>query len=223
MVLPLFPLGAVLYPGLVMPLHIFEQRYRRLVRALVKVEQHFRRFGVIAIKAGLEVGPNAATELHDVGCTGALKRVQGYVDGRFDIVVEGISRFRLNELRPLKRPEDPQFGEVTVLREPEAAPPADLVAAVVRQFLQYRKVLLEAQQRSTDQPPEMPDDVVQMSYLIAAAMVVDLAEKQQLLEADSVEDRLTLELELLRRESAMLSRLGTRPGVELPRFPYNPN
>ena len=72
--LPLFPLGAVLYPGMILPLHIFEERYRQLVRDLLDGPDP-RRFGVIAIRKGRETGIEGVHSLYEVGCTATLRRV----------------------------------------------------------------------------------------------------------------------------------------------------
>ena len=93
--MPLFPLGLVLYPGVMLPLHIFEDRYRRLVRDLLDMQDGTRLFGVVAIKAGREVGSEGITALHEIGCTAELRYAEAYEDGRFDIIVTGMTRFRL--------------------------------------------------------------------------------------------------------------------------------
>ena len=88
--IPLFPLGTVLYPGLMLPLHIFEDRYRQLVRELVDApEGASRRFGVVAIREGREVGSDGIKALHDIGCMAELRQVEQYEDGRYDIVTTG--------------------------------------------------------------------------------------------------------------------------------------
>ena len=73
--LPLFPLGAVLYPGMLLPLHIFEERYRQLVRDLLAGSDP-RRFGVIAIRKGRETGIDGVHSLYEVGCVATLRRVE---------------------------------------------------------------------------------------------------------------------------------------------------
>src|ERR1700748_2733682 len=95
--LPLFPLGTVLYPGLLLPLHIFEERYRELVRDLLAVTDP-RRFGVIAIRKGRETGIDGVTALYEVGCMASLRRVEEHEDGRYDLVTVGTERFRLLSL-----------------------------------------------------------------------------------------------------------------------------
>src|SRR5215475_9103965 len=95
--LPLFPLGAVLYPGMLLPLHIFEERYRQLVSDLLD-EAGPRRFGVIAIRKGRETGIDGVHSLYEIGCTATMRRVERHEDGRFDIVTVGTQRFRLRAL-----------------------------------------------------------------------------------------------------------------------------
>src|SRR4029077_1183025 len=89
--LPLFPLGTVLYPGLLLPLHVFEDRYRQLVRDL-QAGPEPRRFGVIAIREGRETGVNGVSALYEIGCTATLRRVARHDDGRFDVAGGGAPR-----------------------------------------------------------------------------------------------------------------------------------
>src|ERR1700744_896271 len=113
--LPLFPLGAVLYPGMLLPLHIFEDRYRQLVRDLLDGPEP-RRFGVIAIRKGRETGIDGVQSLYEVGCTAVLRRAERQDDGGLDIVTVGTQRFRLTRLeesRPYLQ------GEVEMLPEEE--------------------------------------------------------------------------------------------------------
>jgi Lon protease-like protein len=91
--LPLFPLGAVLYPGMLLPLHIFEERYRQLVRDLLEQPEP-RQFGVIAIRKGRETGIDGVHSLYEIGCTATLRRVDELEGGRFDLVTVGTRRFR---------------------------------------------------------------------------------------------------------------------------------
>src|ERR1700745_3464056 len=95
--LPLFPRGAVLYPGMLLPLHIFEERYRQLITDLLDGAEP-RRFGVIAIRKGRETGIDGGHSIYKVGCTATLPRVDRHDDGRFDIVTLGTQRFRLLRL-----------------------------------------------------------------------------------------------------------------------------
>lgn len=213
--LPLFPLGTVLFPGLLLPLHVFEDRYRRLVRDLLDLPDHQRRFGVVAIREGREVGADGVRALHAVGCVARLRRVDPYDDGRFDIVSTGEQRIRLVDVdgsRPYLS------AEVELLDEPPGESPAVLAAAVRGRFDAYRRAL-----GGEPGDAELPDDPALLSYLVAATVVLDLEDKQRLLEASDVAARLRRELRLLRRETALLGLLPSLPGVELTRVPASPN
>jgi Lon protease-like protein len=97
-IIPLFPLGTPLFPGVVLPLQIFEPRYRRLMQDLLRLPDSGdgRFFGVVAIRQGWEVEQVAPAEaLYDVGCTARLQAVRPQPDGGFRIVTVGGDRFRL--------------------------------------------------------------------------------------------------------------------------------
>jgi hypothetical protein len=121
--IPLFPLGTPLFPGIVLPLVIFEPRYRRLVADLTALPADSRRrsFGVVAIRQGWEVDRVApAQALYDVGCTATLQSVQLLADGGSRIVTVGGNRFRLLDVIV---GDDPPYlqGEVEWLAEEEVA------------------------------------------------------------------------------------------------------
>src|SRR5262245_11754601 len=103
--MPLFPLGAVLFPGLVMPLHVFEERYRVLVGHLMALPSDApREFGVVAIERGWEVDGDAISatsphvSLYPVGCTAEVRKITEYSDGRFDLVTVGRRRFEITAM-----------------------------------------------------------------------------------------------------------------------------
>ena len=220
MSLPLFPLGLVLYPGVVLPLHIFEDRYRRLVRELLDMPDGSRLFGVIAIKAGREVGVHGVTALHEIGCTAELRYAEAYQNGQFDIIATGTERFRLLDVRDT----EPMRAEVEPLPDEQSTQSESLAGRVGRLFVTYRQALLAAQGLPVDTDPlELPEDPGELAYLVAASMILDLTEKQLLLDTPTVDDRLRLERTLLKREASMVSGLSMRPAVELPRMPYTAN
>jgi len=220
MTLPLFPLGVVLYPGVVLPLHIFEDRYRRLVQELLELPDGERRFGVVAIKAGREVGTDGITALHEVGCSAELRYAEAYENGQFDIIATGSDRFRLLDVDD----SQPMQARIELLPDEQSPESAAAAARVRRLFVSYRKALLTAQGLPVDDDPlELPDDPTELGYLVAASMILDLTDKQMLLNAPTVDDRLRLERTLLKREAAMVSDFSMRPAVELPRLPYTSN
>src|SRR4051812_12019323 len=121
--IPLFPLGTPLFPGIVLPLQIFERRYRRLMRDLLTLPEAGDRrfFGVVAIRQGGEVQHIAPAEaLYDVGCTARVQAVRPQADGGFRIVTVGGERFRLLDVVVANDPPYLQ-GEVEWLAEEEAA------------------------------------------------------------------------------------------------------
>src|SRR5687767_13994813 len=125
--IPLFPLGTPLFPGVVLPLQIFEPRYRRLMRDLLSrpEAEDGRFFGVVAIRQGWEVERVAPAEaLYDVGCTARVQAVRPQPDGGFRIVTVGGQRFRLHGVVVA---EDPPYlqGEVEWLDDEESAPACD--------------------------------------------------------------------------------------------------
>ncbi len=219
--LPLFPLGTVLFPGLVLPLHVFEERYRTLVAELLEQPEARRRFGVVAIREGREVGPDGVAALHEVGCTARVRRIEPHPDGRFDLVTVGGELFRLTGLR---RSRPYLVGEVEWLPD-ELGPPdeAGLLAAAVRRALAgYAAALGEAGGTSV-QLPELPDDPLLLGHLVAATVQVDLAERQALLAQPDGCTRLARELSLLRRETELLRVLRALPAPELARTALSPN
>jgi uncharacterized protein len=218
--LPLFPLGTVLYPGMVLPLHIFEDRYRRLVRDLLDQPQP-RRFGVIAIRKGRETGVEGVQSLYRIGCTAALRLVEKREDGRFDLVTVGTQRFRLlalDQTLPYLQ------GEVEMLADQPAdeAAAAPLVRAVQVAFRGYLDALTEWG-GATVRVEDLPDEPVLLSFIVAAAMVIDLPERQGLLDEPDALGRLVAERALLSREAAMLRATTSRPAPDLRYTPYNPN
>ena len=213
--LPLFPLGTVLFPGMPLPLHVFEPRYRDLVDDLMAAPEP-RAFGVVAIREGHEVGADALRALYEVGCVALVRRVDGLPDGRFAVMTVGTRRFRLlgtDDSRPYLR------GDMEMLSEPEVGDSLDpLVASVRRAFADYHATLAEP-----DSELDLPDDPALMSYVVAATLLLDLPERQALLEAPNSERRLQLEVDLLKRELGLIRTLHTVPMGQppLPRHSQN--
>jgi uncharacterized protein len=237
--LPLFPLGSVLYPGLVLPLQIFEERYRQLVADLLAGPEP-RQFGVIAIRHGRETGINGVSELYATGCTAVVQRVERHDDGRYDLITVGAERFRLLGVRDpgdeagsageagngsiSGKQERYLSADVQLLPDEvgDEAEAAVVLPTVERAFRSYLGLLAD---RGGAQItiPELPDEPMLMSYLVAAAVVADLPEKQRLLEEPDALRRLVSERRLLTREMQMLRSLTATPAPDLRYAPYSPN
>jgi len=216
--LALFPLGTVLFPGLVLPLHLFEDRYRRLIGDLLERPEP-RGFGVVGIQLGHEVGEGAAHRLAEVGCVAELREVSPHPDGRFDIVTVGARRFRVKELdrsRPYLQ------GEVEFLPEEAGADPGPMAARVRRLFRVYRH-RLGAAGAGAFEDVAAPDDPVALSYLIAASLVLDGHDKQRLLECEDAALRLAAERDLLARENRILTMLPMIPAGQFLDGSFTPN
>ena len=218
--LPLFPLTTVLFPGMRLPLHIFEQRYRQLVRDLLDQPEP-RQFGIIAIRKGRETGSEGVTALHEIGCVATVRQVKPLDDGMYDLVVVGTQRFRLQSLeRSL-----PYFrGEIEPL--PDEVGDAQ-VAALAAQRVQtaFRAYLNALADRGGGviAVADLPDEPLLLSYIVGAAMIIDLPERQALLAAPDALTRLRAERSLLVREVGMLRATTSRPAPDLARERYSPN
>lgn len=219
--LPLFPLNTPLVPGLVLPLHIFEPRYRDLVEQLLAIPvEDDREFGIIAIREGCDVDRDGLQALYPVGTATILRQADRLPDGRYDIVTTGSRRFRLHDLdmsRPLLR------GSVEFLDDITDPADALLARAVSRRFHQYRAALSGQVADAADEAPtdddddgRIPEDPTVLSYLVTAAMVLPMDERQQLLAAETVAERLGLARVLLAREAGLISRLSAVPALEFP-------
>lgn len=219
--LPLFPLGSVLFPGVVLPLHIFEHRYRQLVRDLAALPEGApRRFGVVAIKdghtlyevGGAERGRDNVGALYDTGCTAEIDSIVEYEDGRYDITTTGVHRFRLREYDG----EGPYPQGVVELLDEVAGPEAEMLApGLATLFRKYQDALAKIRGVTITEIPDLPDDPTVLSYLIGAATVLDVYEKQRLLAIEGTSERLRAEAKLLRRETGLLKHIPSLPAVDL--------
>ncbi len=218
--LPLFPLGTVLFPGLVLPLHIFEARYKQLVRDLADAPEP-RRFGVIAIREGRETGVGGVSALFEIGCTATVREIAETEDGEYDLITVGTDRFRLRHLDDSRAYLS---GEVELLPEPAGDEAAAALAAraVQAAFRRYLNALAD-QGAATISVPDLPEEPVLLSYLVAASMIIDLPVRQGLLAQPDATHRLASERVLLARETTMLTELGATPAPDLRSSPYSSN
>lgn len=204
--LPLFPLKrVVLFPGMVLPLHIFEERYKMMIGSCQVSEMPF---GVLLIRSGEEVGPAATPER--VGCTARLVRVDRFPDGTMDILSVGEHRFVLREA-PRVAPDGYLVGQARVTTDEQQAsrPAARLAAQVAVEFRTYWAAVSERVRRGgAARDPELPKAPVELSFRVAAGLMVDPLEQQQLLLIDDVHARLERELALLRRENRPAKTIG---------------
>lgn len=212
--IPIFPLRTVLVPGLVLPLHIFEPRYRLMIQMLAEAPEAERAFGVVALKPG--GGCEDRTCMYQVGTLARLVEVDRLEDGRYDIVTVGAERFQIvsvDDEMPFRR------AEVTFIREDGGAPDSESVADLAHQaeslLLDYRRRIAGWGVIDIPRIPNMPSDPTALSYLVAAALVVDLPVHQELLAVPTTGARLAAECQLLRSELSVMGAIASLPAVDL--------
>ncbi|MFI0942352.1 LON peptidase substrate-binding domain-containing protein [Streptomyces sp. NPDC021020] len=235
--IPLFPLGTTLFPGLVLPLNVFEDRYRALVADLLALPEGTpRRFGVVAIRNGQEVAPTGQegratgpaaglgaeplAALHGIGCIADATGVAERDGGGYELVATGLIRFRLLSL-DLSGPY--LTAEIEEIPETTGGGAGALASEVTRVFGTYQKRLAGARERTLAPGQEFPDDPTVLSYLVAAALIAETPVKQALLEEPDSAARLSAELRLLRRETAVIEKLPSLPAVDLTSQPISAN
>jgi Lon protease-like protein len=216
--IPLFPLGTVLFPGAPLSLHIFEERYRTMVADLLAQPEDERRFGVIAIRSGREVGIDGVKALHDVGCMAVITDLQLAADGTSDLQSVGSARFRMISLdseRPYLR------ATVEWLPEPTGDVGA-LSALVTERYLDYRTALGTLRGVTFDEP-DLPTDSRLLSYLVAATVIAENWDRQHFLAQYDAAGRLAIEARWLVVEAALLRELSAVPAGRLLDVPASPN
>ncbi len=222
--LPLFPLNTVLFPGVVMPLYVFEARYRALVHDLIRLPPDCdREFGVVAIKLGYEVGERGVHTIQRTGCAALVTDVTANVDGTFEIMVVGRRRFHVQSLDPTLdylRAGVEWLPDSTGGGSPDDAAQAATLARDL--FGVYRSTV--ASLRGDDVlDADPPSDPVDLSYTLAAALVLTLADRQALLEAPDVVTRLLLGTALMRAELRAIAAIPSLPAVSMARTQWSTN
>ncbi|CAB4884502.1 MAG: hypothetical protein F2793_08245 [Actinobacteria bacterium] len=219
--LPLFPLNTVLVPGLVLPLHIFEPRYRELIEQLLAMpDESEREFGVIAVRQGRSIDSMGVGALYEIGTATLLREADQFEDGRYDIVTTGSRRFRLHSIdtsRPLIT------GDVEFLDEPSGESDPALIMQVSRLFGTYRGLLAGQIDVEFADDQGLPDDPTVLSYLITAAMVLMTEERQALIGAADSRQRLAAARGLLTREIGLIGALSALPAIDLAFTQPSPN
>jgi Lon protease-like protein len=202
--LPIFPLpNVVLFPNVFLPLHIFEPRYRQMVADALAGE---RMIGMILLQPGYETEYEAAPPVYDVGCAGLITHVERLNDGRFNIVLRGLERFRI---------VSEQAADETVLyRRALVAPLSEANPPDRREHLKDARHRLEAMLAplfsgtlaARGLPQQMPDD--ELINALAQYLELEPIEKQALLERDGALERCQSLVELLEMKALMEKGLG---------------
>jgi Lon protease-like protein len=203
--LPLFPLNTVLFPGQLLPLHIFEPRYRLMISECLTRQSPF---GVVLIRDGNEIGGEGAP--FDVGTTARIEQAHRLDDGRMNILCIGQSRFkvaRLHHHRPYLSgdadlwPWEPLVDEIAA--EPRSAHIRQLLTAYLRQLAKATG--------NTVQLDDMPSEPAPLANLAAIVLQIPNREKQHLLAAPSVDLLVDDCIHLLERENRALKIAAALP------------
>ena len=188
---PLFPLNIVLFPNTLRPIHIFEERYKKMIGDCLS---HRSNFGVILIKSGTEVGGSA--EPYSVGCEAEIVNSEKLEDGRINILVKGTRRFRI-----LRLDQSKPFLTAEVLWLPESVENPDKLQLLARElrtlfeeYVEYLRNFGAFYQFIESQEPTTPVD---LSFSVATKLQVDVLQKQELLETPSTSKRLQKEISML--------------------------
>ena len=207
--LPLFPLGSVLFPGARLPLQLFEARYLELARTLAEQDADARRFGVLLIRKGHEVGPDAVRDLHGIGCEArvdAMALAESSIGTMVHLVATGVRRFRLESMDDLAGTPY-ATGRVSWLDEPSTGDDPQ-VATLAERALRAHAAYLERLGGEAE-PVEAP--LGEVAYRVAERMVLDPSDRQRVLDGPDAATRLRTVLALLRREAAIVDRFGALP------------
>ena len=182
---PMFPLGSVLVPGMLLPLHVFEPRYRALVRDCVAGDGEF---GVVLIARGSEVGGGDVRT--DVGTMARMLRVEEAPDGRFAVGAVGVRRIRVDAWLD----DDPYpRAEVSEWPDPEPAGAAATAEAATEVGRLLRRAAALGAELGDPSPPvdlELADDPLVAGYQATAVAPLGPVDRQALLAAASPEERL---------------------------------
>jgi Lon protease-like protein len=197
--LPLFPLDTVLFPGMALPLRIFEERYLWMVNECLEGN---RQFGVVMSAPAVE---GTGTTAQRVGTSALITQVERREDGRMDIVTAGVERFRVLDLL---RTEPYIVGRIEPFPLEDTRSPdlVRLVKAASAQFVQYLRLAGEVL-GTVIRVESVPRDASTLAYMMAIALQVSNDEKQQLLSISSLPTLLWKEASIMSREQILLQRM----------------
>jgi len=192
--IPLFPLKVVLFPGSLLPLHIFEERYRALIRECIDTQAEF----------GINFFED--DKIDPIGCTALVREVvKEYDDGRLDIAVEGRNRYHLSRL---VEDESPYFiGEVAMFDDK----PEKVNYSSRRRAIEFYNRFVEVAFKGTVPAVNAASSDTKISFLLVQKAGLELKDRQKFLGLDSENERLNM---LNRHFEAMLPLISTREKFE---------
>lgn len=218
--IPLFPLNTVLFPGMMLPLHIFETRYKIMLKHCLGESVDF---GVVLLKSGRAEGQLSA-DVYEVGTTATIKQVDALPGERFNIITTGSRRFRIIEPHPGRYPflsATIEYYPVEKRDAPEAIALGNKMAPLIKQYLD----LFKQTKGERFQFGNMPTDPLTLGFLAGVILPVENDVKQAILSQPDAYNMLKMEYGLLRHETMLLQIIhDTRPSwATSDDLPYYPN
>lgn len=205
--LPLFPLNTVLFPGMPLKLHVFEERYKQMINWCIEKRQPF---GVVLIKEGSEVEQpfSRMTEPYMVGCTAQITQVQPLPQGRMNIAAIGQERFQIFSLNY----EQPYLVGNVELYPLKSDDPLEVLRGgrTLRGWLvRYLQILADAGKIRFD-ASQLPNDPLALAYLGAVLLEIPMPQKQKLLDINYATELIAELRAMYRREVALLNAMLTK-------------
>ncbi|MFW5708671.1 MAG: LON peptidase substrate-binding domain-containing protein [Chloroflexota bacterium] len=201
MEIPLFPLNMVLFPGMPINLHIFEERYKLMVNECIDNRQPF---GVVLIANGQDDTSHSA-EPHLIGCTAQITQVQPLQEGRMNITAIGRERFQIVSFN-YEKPYLSGAAETYPLIRPEDVNLERPVRELRYHLAQYLKTLQRARKVQFE-TMHLPNEPTALAYLSAVLLQVEPADKQPLLAARRLDEMIDMLLRTYRREVVLLDSM----------------
>jgi uncharacterized protein len=197
MIVPLFPLpNVVLFPKTPVPLYVFEEKYRTMIREVIEGNKEL----VIALlKPGLESGHSGISVVHPVACLGRIETHEELEDGKYNIVVVGVQRVRIirevqhtpYQMVEVESIEDPEYGALT----------EDLMVnhnLLGELFAKFTELATGANQHALDLMPQL--DFESLVNMVAMTLNLAIEQKQTLLEIDDLSERCDMLVPILQQQ-----------------------
>jgi Lon protease-like protein len=204
--IPLFPLNAVLFPGMLLPLHIFEDRYKAMVNHCLGSNNIF---GVVLAKTKQAVAPNVmnvfSDDIFQVGTTAHITAVERLKDDRMNLITVGQERFMIKKIKASA--DDYLVGEIDPypLKGAEVLEKNDVIADKLRPMVEKYIEQLAVASGEDLSGANLPSDPKALAYLAGAAMQGPLTDKQQLLAASSLRQLISRTANALDKENKILA------------------
>ena len=215
--LPLFPLNTVLMPRQLLPLHIFENRYRSLMSDLLALPEPEQRFGIVSILKGAETDKDMP-QIAEIGTTAVLRKTQANPDGTFEILVMGGERFDNKSISLSKAPY--LIGEIKerkdILTEFD-----DAIISLARDKCADFMMMMDADNDNVAH--DLPANPADLSFLIAGLLPLTPIEQQSILEIDDANLRLKTVMKIINRETILMQEIPSVPTPFLTRVTISPN